>query len=136
MTEQYSTDPKYKDFNNYIMSRECVFLSQKLSVPLNLKTGVPAKRWGNPVDLSGAIIFLASSASDYISGSSIVVGGICGPVEDADADADADALYDRLMVVSWECRGLLSSQDRNVHLGCVCCGPRDASWSRRNSVRI
>ena len=57
MTEQYSTDPKYKDFNEYVMSR------------------VPAKRWGQPVDLSGAIIFLASSASDYISGSSVVVDG-------------------------------------------------------------
>lgn len=57
MTEQYSTDPKYKEFNNYVMGR------------------VPAKRWGMPADLSGAIIFLASSASDYISGASIVVDG-------------------------------------------------------------
>ena len=51
MTEQYSTDPKYKDFNNYIMSR------------------VPAKRWGDPMDLAGAVIFLSSAASDYITGS-------------------------------------------------------------------
>lgn len=51
LTEQYSTDPKYKDFNNYLMSR------------------VPAKRWGDPKDLSGAVIFLASAASDYVSGS-------------------------------------------------------------------
>ncbi|KAK3058327.1 hypothetical protein LTR09_001405 [Extremus antarcticus] len=57
MTEQYSTDPKYADFNNYIMSR------------------VPAKKWGLPVDLSGPIVFLASSASDYITGASIVVDG-------------------------------------------------------------
>lgn len=33
---------------------------------------VPAKRWGQPVDLSGAIIFLASAASDYVTGSSVV----------------------------------------------------------------
>lgn len=57
MTDQYVNDPKYKDFNNYVMSR------------------VPAKRWGKPVDLSGAVIFLASSASDYLSGTSIVVDG-------------------------------------------------------------
>jgi 2-dehydro-3-deoxy-D-gluconate 5-dehydrogenase len=57
MTEQYSTDPKYEKFNEYVMGR------------------VPAKRWGDPRDLSGAIIFLASPASDYMSGTSIVVDG-------------------------------------------------------------
>ncbi|KAK3697072.1 hypothetical protein LTR37_017670 [Vermiconidia calcicola] len=57
MTEQYSSDPKYKDFNDYVMGR------------------VPAKRWGLPKDLSGTVIFLASDASDYISGSSIIVDG-------------------------------------------------------------
>lgn len=30
---------------------------------------VPAKRWGDPMDLAGAIIFLASPASDYVTGS-------------------------------------------------------------------
>ncbi|KAF7194122.1 2-dehydro-3-deoxy-D-gluconate 5-dehydrogenase [Pseudocercospora fuligena] len=57
LTEQYQTDPKYKDFNNYVMMR------------------TPMKRWGNPVDLAGAVIYLASSASDYVTGSSIVVDG-------------------------------------------------------------
>ncbi|KAF2166060.1 hypothetical protein M409DRAFT_55404 [Zasmidium cellare ATCC 36951] len=57
LTEQYQTDPKYKAFNDYVMMR------------------TPAKRWGEPVDLSGAVIFLASGASDYVSGTSIVVDG-------------------------------------------------------------
>lgn len=57
LTTQYSEDPKYRDFNNYVLSR------------------TPAKRWGEPVDLSGAVIFLASAASNYISGSGIVVDG-------------------------------------------------------------
>lgn len=57
MTTQYSTDPKYKDFNDYILSR------------------TPAKRWGEPQDLQGAVIFLASKASDYISGTSVVCDG-------------------------------------------------------------
>ncbi len=39
----------------------------------------PAGRWGEPQELSGAVIFLASPASDFVSGTSIVVdGGILG----------------------------------------------------------
>lgn len=35
----------------------------------------PAARWGNPEDLSGAAIFLASSASDFVSGHILYVDG-------------------------------------------------------------
>lgn len=35
----------------------------------------PAARWGNPDDLAGATIFLASSASDFINGQIIYVDG-------------------------------------------------------------
>lgn len=35
----------------------------------------PAKRWGEPKDLSGAVIFLASAASDYVSGTGVVCDG-------------------------------------------------------------
>jgi 2-dehydro-3-deoxy-D-gluconate 5-dehydrogenase len=35
----------------------------------------PAGRWGLPEDLKGAVIFLASSASDFVTGTSIVVDG-------------------------------------------------------------
>jgi 2-deoxy-D-gluconate 3-dehydrogenase len=35
----------------------------------------PAGRWGDPVDLAGTAVFLASSASDYITGASIAVDG-------------------------------------------------------------
>ena len=45
------------DFNNWLMSR------------------VPAKRWGNPDELVGAAIFLASAASNYINGQTIYVDG-------------------------------------------------------------
>ncbi|CAK4031404.1 2-dehydro-3-deoxy-D-gluconate 5-dehydrogenase [Lecanosticta acicola] len=57
LTDQYITDPKYKSFNDYVMMR------------------TPAKRWGEPVDLSGAIIFLASAASDFVSGVPVIVDG-------------------------------------------------------------
>jgi len=36
---------------------------------------IPARRFGEPEDLAGAAIFLASRASDYISGESIAVDG-------------------------------------------------------------
>ncbi len=36
---------------------------------------IPAGRWGEPSDLAGAVIFLASSASDYVNGHILVVDG-------------------------------------------------------------
>ena len=36
---------------------------------------IPAGRWGTPEDLKGAVVFLASSASDYLNGTIIAVDG-------------------------------------------------------------
>jgi 2-deoxy-D-gluconate 3-dehydrogenase len=36
---------------------------------------IPAGRWGTPEDMAGALIFLASGASDYVHGSIITVDG-------------------------------------------------------------
>jgi 2-dehydro-3-deoxy-D-gluconate 5-dehydrogenase len=36
---------------------------------------IPAQRWGEPEDLAGAAVFLASSASDYVNGEVLVVDG-------------------------------------------------------------
>ena len=36
---------------------------------------IPATRWGNPTDLGGAAVFLASPASDYVNGHILVVDG-------------------------------------------------------------
>ncbi len=36
---------------------------------------IPAGRWGNPEDLAGAVVFLASPASDYLQGHIMLVDG-------------------------------------------------------------
>lgn len=36
---------------------------------------IPAGRWGEPCDIQGAVVFLASPASDYITGYTIAVDG-------------------------------------------------------------
>ncbi len=41
----------------------------------SILTRIPANRWGTPDDLKGAVVFLASPASDYINGYTIAVDG-------------------------------------------------------------
>ncbi|MCU0256504.1 MAG: SDR family oxidoreductase [Vicinamibacterales bacterium] len=36
---------------------------------------IPAGRWGQPTDLAGAVVFLSSNASDYVTGHVLVVDG-------------------------------------------------------------
>ena len=36
---------------------------------------IPLGRWGKPEDLKGAVVFLASTASDYVTGTVIAVDG-------------------------------------------------------------
>ncbi len=36
---------------------------------------IPAERWGAPEDLAGAVVFLASAASNYVSGTLLTVDG-------------------------------------------------------------
>lgn len=40
-----------------------------------IMTRIPAGRWGTPEDMVGAAVYLASGASDYVNGSTIVVDG-------------------------------------------------------------
>jgi len=36
---------------------------------------IPAGRWGSGEDFEGAVVFLASRASDYVSGETLIVDG-------------------------------------------------------------
>jgi 2-deoxy-D-gluconate 3-dehydrogenase len=40
-----------------------------------IRSRIPAGRWGDPADLEGAAVFLASRASDYVTGHVLVVDG-------------------------------------------------------------
>jgi gluconate 5-dehydrogenase len=40
-----------------------------------LRARVPAGRWGEPVELGGAVVFLASPASDFVNGQLLIVDG-------------------------------------------------------------
>ena len=48
---------KYPEMEQYIVNR------------------TPAGRWGKPADLRGAVLFLSSPASDFVTGTSVVVDG-------------------------------------------------------------
>ena len=41
----------------------------------NLEARMPAGRWGRPDDLQGAVVYLASAASDYVHGTNLAVDG-------------------------------------------------------------
>lgn len=42
---------------------------------LEILNRIPAGRWGQPEDLAGAVVFLASAASDYVNGHTLAVDG-------------------------------------------------------------
>lgn len=43
---------------------------------------IPAGRWGEPQDIAGPVIFLASAASQYVCGELLVVDGVRVIVDD------------------------------------------------------
>lgn len=54
MTQPFFDDPKHREW---------------------IEGRIPLGRWGNTADLAGPMIFLASSASDYVTGTTIIVDG-------------------------------------------------------------
>jgi 2-deoxy-D-gluconate 3-dehydrogenase len=59
----------------YIKTTNTSALQQDETRNRQILERIPAGRWGEPEDLAGAAVFLASSASDYINGEVLVVDG-------------------------------------------------------------
>jgi len=41
----------------------------------SISSRIPAGRWGDPADIAGSAVFLASKASDYVNGHILLVDG-------------------------------------------------------------
>ena len=50
-------------------------LQQDVTRSRQILERIPAGRWGEPEDIAGAAVFLASPASDYVHGHVLVVDG-------------------------------------------------------------
>ncbi|WP_026962735.1 2-dehydro-3-deoxy-D-gluconate 5-dehydrogenase KduD [Alicyclobacillus herbarius] len=59
----------------YIETKNTEALRKDANREASIRARIPAGRWGQPDDLVGAAIFLASRASDYVNGHVLVVDG-------------------------------------------------------------
>jgi 2-deoxy-D-gluconate 3-dehydrogenase len=59
----------------YVATNNTVALRNDPDRNRDILARIPVGRWGNPADLGGAAVFLASHASDYVHGTLIPVDG-------------------------------------------------------------
>ena len=59
----------------YIVTANTAPLRSDPDREASISARIPVGRWGNPEDLVGATVFLASAASDYVNGHILVVDG-------------------------------------------------------------
>jgi 2-deoxy-D-gluconate 3-dehydrogenase len=59
----------------YIVTELTAALEQDPVRGKNILNRTPIGRWGQPEDIAGAALFLASSASDFVSGTVLTVDG-------------------------------------------------------------
>ena len=59
----------------YIATNNTAALQADESRNRQIMERIPAGRWGDPSDLGGAAVFLASAASDYVNGHILAVDG-------------------------------------------------------------
>ncbi len=59
----------------YFVTDNTERLRNDASRSAEISTRIPAGRWGEPSDIAGAVVFLASPASNYVNGHLLVVDG-------------------------------------------------------------
>jgi 2-deoxy-D-gluconate 3-dehydrogenase len=59
----------------YIATDNTASLRADVSRSKSILERIPQGRWGTPEDIAGPVVFLASSASDYMNGSTVTVDG-------------------------------------------------------------
>jgi 2-deoxy-D-gluconate 3-dehydrogenase len=59
----------------YIATNNTAPLRQDDARSAEILARIPAGRWGEPEDLAGAVVFLASAASNYVHGHALAVDG-------------------------------------------------------------
>lgn len=59
----------------YIATDNTAALRQDPERSAQILARIPAGRWGTPSDFAGPVVFLASAASDYVHGTTLVVDG-------------------------------------------------------------
>lgn len=59
----------------YMVTDNTATLRTKKDAVAAINAQIPQGRWGRPEDLMGPVVFLASSASDYVNGHMLVVDG-------------------------------------------------------------
>lgn len=59
----------------YIATDNTAALREDAERSTSIMARIPAGRWGQPEDFKGPAVFLASSASDYVSGTIVTVDG-------------------------------------------------------------
>ena len=59
----------------YIATKHTKALQENEQKNAEIINQIPARRWGKPEDVQGAVVFLASPASDYVNGYTLVVDG-------------------------------------------------------------
>ena len=81
LTKAFANEWAAKNINvnaiapGYIRTDNTKVLQQDETRNRQILERIPAGRWGEPADLAGAAVFLASSASDYVNGHVLVVDG-------------------------------------------------------------
>ena len=59
----------------YIRTSNTRALQQDAQRSAEISARIPLGRWGEASDLAGAVVFLSSRASDYVTGQVLVVDG-------------------------------------------------------------